>query len=142
MFLLDANVLIALIDPAHVQHDAAHEWFAGPGRQAWATCPLTENAVLRIVGHARYPNAPGSPAAVAPLMAGLCALPGHVFWPDDISLLDGQRLDAARLLNAGQVTDSYLLALACAHGGKLATFDRRLVADAVPQGRQALHLIG
>lgn len=141
MFLLDANVLIALIDPAHVQHDAAHEWFARDGRQAWATCPLTENAVLRIVGHARYPNSPGSPAAVAPLMASLCALSGHVFWPDDISPLDAGKLDAGRLLNSGQVTDSYLLALACAHGGKLATFDRRLVADAVPRGSHGLYLI-
>jgi toxin-antitoxin system PIN domain toxin len=140
-FLLDANVLIALIDPAHVQHDTAHEWFAAQGRQAWATCPLTENAVLRIVGHARYPNSPGTPAAVAPLMASLCALPGHVFWPDDISLLDAEKLDPARLLNASQVTDSYLLALACAHGGKLATFDRRLIADAVVNGAQGLHLI-
>jgi len=26
-FLLDVNVLIALVDGAHVQHDAAHEWF-------------------------------------------------------------------------------------------------------------------
>ena len=140
-FLLDANVLIALIDPVHIQQDAAQEWFAAQGRQARATCPLTENAVLRIVGHARYPNSPGTPAAVAPLMASLCALPGHVFWADDISLLDAGRLDPARLLNAGQVTDSYLLALACAHGGKLATFDRRLVADAVVNGAQGLHLI-
>jgi toxin-antitoxin system PIN domain toxin len=140
-FLLDANVLIALIDPAHVQHDTAHEWFAAQGRQAWATCPLTENAVLRIVGHARYPNSPGTPAAVAPLMASLCALPGHVFWPDDISLLDAEKLDPARLLSASQVTDSYLLALACSRGGKLATFDRRLIADAVVNGAQGLHLI-
>ncbi|HYK37674.1 MAG TPA: hypothetical protein VEV40_17080, partial [Alloacidobacterium sp.] len=63
-FLLDINVLIALIDPAHVQHDRAHEWFASKGQKAWATCPLTENGVLRIVGHPRYPNSPGSPAAV------------------------------------------------------------------------------
>jgi uncharacterized protein len=140
-FLLDANVLIALIDPAHIQHDTAHEWFAATGQEAWATCPLTENAVLRIVGHARYPNSPGTPAAVAPLVASLCALPGHVFWPDDISLLDTEKLDAARLLNSGQVTDSYLLALASARGGKLATFDRRLVPDAVVNGRQGLHLI-
>jgi toxin-antitoxin system PIN domain toxin len=140
-FLLDANVLIALIDPAHVQHDTAHEWFGEHGQRAWATCPLTENAVLRIVGHNRYPNSPGTPAAVAPLMASLRALPGHVFWPDDISLLDAEKLDAARLLNASQVTDSYLLALACAHDGKLATFDRRLVADAVIHGAKNLHLI-
>lgn len=141
-FLLDVNVLIALIDPTHVQHDPAHVWFAAQGRRSWATCPLTENGVLRIVGHARYPNSPGTPAAVAPLLAGLCALPGHVFWPDDISLLAADSVDAARLLASSQVTDSYLLALACAHGGQLATFDRRLVADAVHGGVKGLHLIG
>jgi len=141
-FLLDVNVLVALIDPAHVQHDAAHDWFAKHGKKAWATCPLTENGVMRIVGNARYPNSPGTPAAVAQLMTGLCALPGHVFWPDDISLLDTKKLDAMRILNSAQVTDSYLLALACTHGGKLATFDRRLVTDAVRGGAKGLHLIG
>ena len=141
-FLLDVNVLVALIAPAHVQHDAAHDWFAKHGKKAWATCPLTENGVMRIVGHARYPNSPGTPAAVAQVMAGLCALPGHVFWPDDISLLDTKKLDASRILSSAQVTDSYLLALACAHGGKLATFDRRLVTDAVRGGAKGLHLIG
>lgn len=139
-FLLDVNVLIALVDPAHVQHDAAHEWFA-VHQQSWATCPLTENGLLRIVGHARYPNSPGTPSAVAPLMAGLRALPGHVFWPNDISLQDNERFDLSRLLSSGQVTDSYLLALACAHGGQLASFDRRLVTDAVRGGSQGLHLI-
>lgn len=140
-FLLDVNVLIALIDPAHVQHDRAHEWFASSGRQAWATCPLTENGVLRIVGHARYPNSPGTPAAVAELMMGLRALPGHEFWPDDLTIFDVQRIHSERLLDSAQVTDSYLLALASAHGGKLATFDRRLVTSAVVNGSQAIHLI-
>ncbi|MGK2898481.1 MAG: TA system VapC family ribonuclease toxin [Burkholderiaceae bacterium] len=140
-FLLDVNVLIALLDPAHVQHDAAHEWFTGQGHHAWATCPLTENGVLRIVGNTRYPNSPGTPAAVAPLLATLRTLPGHVFWPDDISLLDAERVDAARLLGSAQVTDTYLLALARAHGGQLASFDRRLVKDAVRRGAQRLHLI-
>ncbi|MFZ1810077.1 MAG: TA system VapC family ribonuclease toxin [Candidatus Nitrotoga sp.] len=142
VFLLDVNVLIALIDPAHVQHDAAHDWFAAHGKRAWATCPLTENGVLRIVGHPRYPNSPGTPAEVAQLMKGLRALPGYVFWPDNISLLDTEMIDTERLLSSGQVTDSYLLALACAHKGQLATFDRRLVTDAVCGGTQGLHLIG
>ena len=140
-FLLDINVLIALIDPAHVQHDRAHEWFAATGRQAWATCPLTENGVLRIVGHTRYPNSAGTPAAVAKLLTALCALPGHEFWSDDITLLDAKRVDGSRLLDSAQVTDSYLLALARAHGGQLATFDQRLVTDAVVNGAKALHLI-
>jgi uncharacterized protein len=97
--------------------------------------------VLRIVGHPRYPNSPGTPAAVAQLMTTLRSLAGHEFWPDDISLLDVARVDASRLLSSAQVTDSYLLALACAHGGQLATFDRRLVTDAVHGGKRGLHLI-
>ncbi|MGH6858902.1 MAG: TA system VapC family ribonuclease toxin [Phyllobacterium sp.] len=141
-FLLDVNVLIALFDPAHVHHDPAHEWFADVGQPAWATCPLTENALLRIVGNPRYPNSPGTPVAVAPLLAGLTALTGHVFWPDDISLMDKALVDANRLLTSSQITDTYLLALARSHGGHLATFDRRLVPDAVKGGKETLHLIG
>jgi len=140
-FLLDVNVLIALIDPAHVQHNVAHKWFAAKGQKAWATCPLIENGVLRIVGHPRYPNSPGSPAAVAGLLAPLRTLPGHVFWSDDVSLFDHEVVNAARLLDSGSITDSYLLALARAHEGQLATFDERLVTDAVVDGRQSLHLI-
>lgn len=140
-FLLDVNVLIALLDAQHVQHEAAHEWFAQQGHKAWATCPLTENGVLRILGHARYPNSPGTPAAVAGLMASWRSLPGHAFWPDDVSLLDAQHIDAERLLTAGQITDTYLLALAVAHDGQLASFDRRLVKEAVRGGARRLHWI-
>jgi len=140
-YLLDVNVLIALIDPTHVQHDSAHDWFAAKGKRAWATCPLTENGVLRIVGHPRYPNSPGTPSAVASLFTILRALDGHKFWPDDVTLFDDKRIDRERLLDSGQVTDTYLLALAHAHGGKLATFDRYLVTDAVRGGAQALQLI-
>jgi toxin-antitoxin system PIN domain toxin len=140
-FLLDINVLIALIDPAHVQHDRAHAWFRSKGQKAWASCPLTENGVLRIVGHPRYPNSPGSPAAVAELLAAFRKLPGHAFWPDDVSLLDPENVDLTRLLDSAHITDSYLLALACVHDGQLATFDQRLVTDAVVNGQQALHVI-
>jgi toxin-antitoxin system PIN domain toxin len=140
-FLLDVNVLIALIDPSHVQHDAAHRWFHAQGKRGWATCPFTENGVLRIVGNPRYPNSLGTPAAVAELMTTLRGHPGHAFWPDDITLFDPRRISFARLLDSSQVSDSYLLALAKAHSGRLATFDRRLVPDAVIGGSQALSLI-
>lgn len=140
-YLLDVNVLIALIDPAHIQHDRAHEWFAVSGKKAWASCPLTENGVVRIVGHSAYPNSPGTPAAVARLMSSFLSLPGHEFWPDDVSLFDTRLVHGDRLLSSGQVTDSYLLALAVAHGGQLATFDRNLVTDAVVNGSLSLQLI-
>ena len=140
-FLLDVNVLIALMDPSHVRHDRAHEWFAFTGSFAWATCPITEMGVVRIVGSTRYPNSPGTPSAVAELLGTLRSLPGHEFWPDDINLLDARHIHASHLSDSAQVTDTYLLALARAHGGHLATFDRQLVTNAVVGGAQALSLI-
>lgn len=140
-FLLDVNVLIALIDPVHIHHDAAHAWFETTGKRAWATCPMTENAVLRIVGDSRYPNSPGSPAAVAEVLEEVLASPGHAFWPDDVSFFGNAQVDLARLLSARQVTDSYLLALARAHEGSLATFDRRLIANAVSGGSRLMQVI-
>lgn len=137
-YLLDVNVLIALVDPAHVQHEAAHAWFAATGRSAWASCPITEAGLIRVLGHPRYPNSPGPPAAVMPLLVDLRRQSGHAFWPDDISLTDTSLFDAAALLTASQVTDSYLLGLAVRHGGRLATFDRRITPTAVLGGADAL----
>lgn len=140
-YLLDINVLIALIDPAHVAHEDAHAWFAASGHASWATCPITENGVLRILGNPKYPNSPGSPAIVAGIVRKLRELPGHTFWPEDFSLVGSDIVDAARILTTGQVTDTYLLALARARDGRLATFDRRLAVDAVKEGKATLHLI-
>ena len=100
-----------------------------------------ENGVIRIVGHPRYPNSPGSPALVAEIVARLRKLPGHVFWPDDLSLAGSADVDSAKILTPAQVTDTYLLALAKAHGGQLATFDRKLSTAAVRHGKSALHQI-
>ncbi|MGO9743227.1 MAG: TA system VapC family ribonuclease toxin [Roseiarcus sp.] len=140
-FLIDVNVIIALIDPRHVAHDDAHAWFASAGAAAWATCPITENGVIRIVGNPRYPHTPGSPAAVAEIVAKLAKLPGHVFWPDDMSIVDSAEVDFEKIMTSAQVTDAYLLALAKAHDGQLASFDRKLSTAAVKNGKAALHLI-
>ena len=140
-YLLDVNVLIALIDPAHVAHDDAHNWFANEGRVSWASCPITENGVVRVLSNAKYPNSPGSPAVVAGIVKQLRALPGHSFWAEDFSLVGSDAIDPSRVLTSAQVTDTYLLALAKVRGGQLATFDRRLSVDAVNDGKATLHLI-
>jgi uncharacterized protein len=140
-FLLDVNVLIALVDPAHMQHEPAHAWFGRVGKRAFATCPITENGLLRILGHPKYLNSPGAPGVVTSLLAALRALPGHAFWADKISIGDAEWIDVTRLSSHSQVTDSYLLALARAHGGRLASMDRKLVTDAVVGGGEALELI-
>lgn len=139
--LLDVNVLIALLDRRHVHHEPAHGWFAKAQAHGWATCPLTQNTVLRILGQPRYPNSPGPPAVVAPLIAELIRHPQHQFWPDSLSLMDHSGVNTSRLLEASHLTDTYLLALAAAHGGRLASFDHRLSCAAVVGGRETLWLI-
>ena len=140
-FLLDVNVLIALIDPGHVAHDDAHAWFASRGHASWATTPITENGVIRIVGNPKYPNSPGAPAIVAEMVGKLRTLSGHKFWSDDVSLVGSADIDVSKIRTSAQVTDSYLLALAKIKGGQLATFDRRLSVAAVKAGKSALHVI-
>lgn len=140
-FLLDVNVLIALVDPAHVQHEAVHQWFGRAGRKSFATCPITENGLLRILGHPKYPNSPGPPSSVAGALAAIRALPGHRFWPDSISLADSQLADASLLSSHSRVTDSYLLALARANNGQLATLDHKLATEVVSDGKSSLALI-
>ena len=140
-FLLDVNVLIALVEDDHVHHDAAHRWFEAEGRQSWATCPLTENGILRIVGDPRYPNSPGSPIVGAPLVKQLQTAPGHTFRPDDLSLVASRHVQHHRLHRSHSITDTYLLALARANNGKLATFDKHLETGAVPDGVKSLQLL-
>ena len=140
-YLLDVNVLIALIDPAHVQHEEVHAWFGRVGRKAFATCPITENGLLRIVGHPKYPNSPGPPSAVAGALAAMRAMEGHEFWADSISLLDMGFVDPTLLCSHSRVTDSYLLALARANKGRLASMDTKLATEAVTDGRKYLELV-
>ncbi len=52
--LLDVNVLLALFDPDHIHHEAAHRWFARSRESGWASCPLTENGVVRILSNPAY----------------------------------------------------------------------------------------
>ncbi|MGD1036484.1 MAG: TA system VapC family ribonuclease toxin [Roseiarcus sp.] len=141
-FLLDVNVLIALVDASHVSHEAAHDWFAREGHLRWATCPITENGLVRILGNPKYPNALATPAEAMALLAQLASLPGHIFWPDDVSLRNAARFAPAKILTTGQIADSYLLALAASKGGMLATLDRHFSTLAVIDGAKSLRFIG
>lgn len=137
--LLDVNVVIALIDPAHLHHERAHRWFAGRGGATWHTCPIVQNGVVRVVSNPRYPNSQPAPIVLASL-ASLVARPGHVFLPDSVTLLDGS-VHTERLLASTQVTDTYLLHLAASHDVQLATFDTRIVTTAVPSGSEVVFAI-
>jgi uncharacterized protein len=137
--LLDVNVLIALHDEQHVHHDVAARWFIEHARHGWASCPLTQNGCIRIMSQPGYPNPVPLGDALAMLQRS-CAHANHVFWPDDVSLLDAQRLVHGRMHGHRQLTDLYLLALAVAHDGRLVTFDAQVPLSAV-RGATARHLV-
>jgi uncharacterized protein len=128
--LLDVNVLIALLDADHSLHARATDWFGGHARAGWASCPITQNGCVRIMSHSAYPNA--LPVrAVMERLGEASASSFHEFWPDDVSLLDAKRVDAARIHGPRQLTDLYLLALAVWHGGQFVTFDHSVSVEAI-----------
>ena len=141
-YLVDANLLIAFLDEHHIHHAHAHRWAARQTRGLrWATSPIVENAFVRITANPSYPNPYSSAAEALNALRDNFAEGEHVFWPDDISLCDHALWLESELLAPAHVGDLYLLALAVKHGGKLATFDRRIPAHLIRGGLEALHVL-
>jgi toxin-antitoxin system PIN domain toxin len=129
--LLDINVLLALMDLDHAQHDLVAGWFEPVADAGWATCAITQNGFIRIVSQGGYANPVTTTEAIARL-AGAVSDPAHRFWPCDVSLANPAMVRPSRVLGPKQVTDTYLLALAIKHQGRFVTLDRRVTVDAVP----------
>lgn len=138
--LLDVNVLIALLDDAHVFSRRANEWLDAEPRRI-ATCPMVENGVIRILSAPAYSATHrATPGQVAEGLKAITEGVDHAFWPDDVSLLDESAIDFTRLHGHRQITDAYLLALAVRHGGVLASFDAAVPLTAV-RGAAKKHLV-
>lgn len=128
--LLDVNVLIALLDAAHVHHAPATAWLKANIAHGWASCPVTQNGCIRILSQPAYPS-PLPPPAIAGRLREAAGTEHHAFWPDDLSLLEEDVLSWTEVLTSRQVTDAYLLALAVKHAGRFVTFDRNVPLQAV-----------
>lgn len=134
--LLDVNVLLALLDSDHVDHDRAMAWLDEEIAGGWASCALTQNGFVRIVSQPHYPS-PVPPSSALTLLAQAAATEHHEFWPCSVSLLDPAVVDSSRIHGHRQITDAYLLALATAHDGRLVTFDESVPIAAVRGVRDA-----
>ncbi|HQR25151.1 MAG TPA: PIN domain-containing protein [Steroidobacteraceae bacterium] len=137
--LLDVNVLIALLDEAHVHHRSATDWLTGNIRHGWASCPLTQIGCIRIMSQPAYPN-PQPAALVAERLRMAAQDRHHEFWSAGVDLLSGRSIAWEGVLGSRFVTDAYLLSLAVAHRGRFVTFDRRVPVAAVP-GAGERHLV-
>lgn len=137
--LLDVNVLVALCDGSHVHHAMAAMWFAKHAEEGWASCPLTQNGVVRIMSGTKYPNRKSIPQMAA-ILQPMFAKTYHQFWPDDLSIVDQATFTHRHLIGSGQVTDSYLLALAVKNGGRFLTIDGGVALNSVV-GAKNNHLL-
>ena len=136
--LLDVNLLVALFDPDHIHHDAAHDWFADNRARGWATCAITENGFVRVVSNPAYRSAVNRPVDLVDRLRQLCRLPGHQFWAETVSLRDTRLFDCSRVAGPRQLTDLYLLGLAHHRGGTLATFDHGVPIAAIAGAKGGL----
>ena len=127
--LLDANLLIALLVDDHVHHGAAETWFAR-GTWNFATCPITQGSLMRLLIREGQ-----SAADARAVLNGTTANSRHEFWPDDVPYTD---VSSHGIIGHRQVTDAYLAQLARARRSRLATFDQAMaklhddVVDLVP----------
>ena len=126
-YLLDVNLLIALAWPAHVHYPAAQKWFARKRNAGFRTCPLTQIGFVRISSSPKFTADAVSPREAIALLERITALPEHKFWPADLGLLDAL-VKLEPIIGHRQITDAYLLALARARRGILATLDRGVLA--------------
>lgn len=132
-YLLDAGVLIALAWDEHAWHDRAGRWFAKQGSKGWASCPITQAALVRTLSNPAFSPRALTPSNAMRVLQRNLELPGHHFWSDSISLeiaLGRMRLP---ITEHRQITHAYLVALAIHNRGKLATLDRG-IASMAPDG--------
>lgn len=137
--LLDVNVLLALLDRDHIQHEQARSWFENEIRHGWASCAITQNGFMRVRSQPGYPGAV-SPQDAVRRLADAAATEHHEYWRCELSLLDARVFDHERIHGPRQITDVYLLALAMHNGGRFVTFDRRTTPRAVRNASEE-HLV-
>ncbi|MCL1838107.1 MAG: PIN domain nuclease [Propionibacteriaceae bacterium] len=131
--LPDVNVLVALLNPRHIYHRVAQEWFANA--VSVATTPITELGFLRV---SLVPAVSGKRVQTADALASLNSLRSHeraCFLPDDSSL--GQAtIDLSGWAGHKQTTDLHLVNLASRHKARLVTLDQKIRPSLVPADQQ------
>jgi predicted nucleic acid-binding protein len=139
--LPDVNTMLALLDPLHLHHEAAHQWYGEKRPLRLMLCPHVIHGVIRVASQPRYPNPLGTCAQVRKVLIDFVKHVKPAFCEQDVSLLDERVVAKPEELTPSRVSDLYLLALAVANGAQFATFDTRIPADAIAGGKAALDCI-
>jgi uncharacterized protein len=138
--LLDVNVLIALLWPAHESHQRAQSWFGQNASAGWATCPFTQAGFVRIVSNPAFSRDAVTPKEAINVLAANVRHKSHHLWGDEIDIVTAVWPFVGRLSGHQQVTDAYLLGLARHKKGKLGTMDRT-VTELLPDKNMEGNLV-
>jgi toxin-antitoxin system PIN domain toxin len=124
-YLLDVNVLYALMARNHIHHPIVEAWFYATADLRWGICSFTEAGFLRNATAHRAGQIEMAEATA--ILKNLAQHPGYRYLPiaEDWPTLCGPFFK--RLFGAKQVTDAYLLGLAVRHGMVLVTMDNGIV---------------
>ncbi|MGV9669216.1 TA system VapC family ribonuclease toxin [Gordonia sp. NPDC003504] len=133
--LPDVNVLVALVHPGHIHHDAAQDWLRSVAR--FATTPITEAGLLRMALNKVVMGRAVEAEAAIETLRSIREHERAVFLPDDSSLAQAA-VDLSGLAGFRQVTDLHLVNLAARHSGRLITFDAKIARVLTPSDQQSV----
>ena len=122
-YLLDVNVLVALMDEGHVHHDKVLAWFQASAED-WGTCAFTEAGLVRIMSNPRA--SVYTIEEVSEALKALISHPGYRFWPIQAGWAAVTMPLRGRMFGHQQVTDAWLLGLAVKENGILVTLDKAI----------------
>jgi toxin-antitoxin system PIN domain toxin len=137
--LPDVNVLFALLNKDHEAESAAVAWFDAVDH--YALTPVTTAGLVRLLINPAAMALPVTPSQALQAIDALARRPGSLLWTDDRPV-DSSMSFAYALTGHRQVADLHLLDLAASRGGRLVTFDRKIVAALRPRDRQYVLTLG
>lgn len=136
-FLLDVNMLVALLNEDHVHHQPASEWFDTPNLQ-WAVCAFSEAGFLRYMTRPKLGDMSMEDATA--LLMRLEQEPGYQYQTISADWKTLCGIFFKRLFGHNQITDAFLLGVAVREGLVLVTFDRTILHLAGEHAKQVLLL--
>lgn len=136
-YLLDVNVLMAIVWPDNANHVAAQHWFGENMKAGWATCPMTQAAFVRLSSNRSVTENALHPSAAITLLDRNSQNAYHEFWSDNLTFADAVAPFRERIIGHQQIADVYLLGLAMRKKARLVTFDKAIAALLPPDTRKA-----
>lgn len=139
-FLLDINVLVALVDDMHTHHNLVTQWFDSIKERTWGVCALTEAGFLRVM--TRPSTGCLTLDQATDVLERLAGLPRYQFWTLSEAWSQVTLRFKGKVYGRQQITDAQLLNLAVTTDGIFVTLDKAIRHMAGPEYSRNLLVLG